>query len=399
MIKILHIIVSLEPGGAEVMLFRTLAAMDRTRFENEVISLTEGGALVERLRAAQFAVRSLRMKRSIPSPLSLVRLVRWIRKSKPDVVHTWMYHANLLGGLAARLAGNIPVVWGIHHNSLDSRVNRRRTLWVAWMGARLSNLLPERIVCCSASARKVHSAFGYAPDRLEFIPNGFSLDEFKPNPLARSSVRCELGIPQDAVVIGLAARYHPLKDIPNFLSAAARLAASFPRVHYVLCGAGLDTENKALLSALENVGLRDRCHLLGIRHDMERLLASLDIATSSSISEAFPLAVGEAMACGVPCVVTDAGDSALLVGDTGRVARTGDPEALAAAWAELVSSASERRRLGIAARHRVEKCFNVSSIIRRYHDLYEQVLEAPSGKPSVVTQADERLNITLPQKS
>jgi glycosyltransferase involved in cell wall biosynthesis len=249
------------------------------------------------------------MRRALPNPLLLMRLARWIRQSKPDVVHTWMYHANLAGGLAARLAGKIPVVWGIHHNSVDSRFNRRRTLRVVRLGARLSNLLPERIVCCSASALKLHA--GYAPDRLEFIPNGFDLREFKPDPAARKSVRSELGIPPNALLIGMTARYHPLKDLPTFFSAAARIALRFPCVHFVLCGMGLDRDNRTLLSALQGTGLAERCHLLGVRHDVAGLFAALDIATSSSLSEAFPLAVGEAAAawkalsaCLRPCGAT-----------------------------------------------------------------------------------------------
>jgi glycosyltransferase involved in cell wall biosynthesis len=397
-IKILHIITGLDPGGAEMMLCRTIAAMDRSRFTNEVISLTEGGALVEKIRAAQFPVRSLRITRGIATPFAFMRLVRWIRTSRPDVVHTWMYHANLVGGLAARLAGNIPVVWGIHHNSVDPRLNKWCTLQVARMGARLSRLLPERIVCCSASAQKLHASLGYAADRLEFIPNGFDLDEFRPNSLARISVRGELGVPQDTLLIGMAARYHPLKDLSNFLSAAARIAARFPRVHFVLCGIGLSRENEALRSALEGINLRRHCHLLGIRHDMARLFGSLDIATSSSISEAFPLAVGEAMACGISCVVTDAGDSALLVGNTGRVVPTGDPEALSVAWAELISSASERRHLGSAARHRIETLFNLSSMVRRYEDLYERLVAGGSRQPAVMARVENTQDMRQERK-
>jgi glycosyltransferase involved in cell wall biosynthesis len=301
-----------------------------------------------------------------------------------------MYHANLVGGLAARLAGSLPVVWGIHHNSVDPRFNRRRTLCVVRLGARLSSLLPERIVCCSASSQKLHAALGYAPDRLEFIPNGFNLHEFKPDSVAKASIRTELGIPQDAFVIGMAARQHPLKDLPTFFSAAARIAPRLPSAHLVLCGSGLGPDNKALRSALQGIGIAERCHLLGIRHDVARVLASLDIATSSSISEAFPLAVGEAMACGVPCVVTDAGDSALLVGDTGRVVPARDSEALATAWAELASSAIERQRLGAAARSRVESVFSLSSTVRRYQDLYERIVEAPNDQAAVPTQASQR---------
>jgi len=375
-VKIAHVISSLGPGGAEMMLYKLVASMDPCRFENEVISMSDLGAASTLLQGRGVRVRSLGMSKAFPSPIDLFHLVHWLRQSRPALVQSWMYHADLFGGIAARYAGRPPVVWGIHNNNLERKMNKRRTLLVARTCARLSGILPTRIVCCSAAAQQLHSRLGYAPDKIEFIPNGFDVDEFKPDPGARLSVRRELGLSPDTLLIGLTSRYHPLKDIPNFLVAAARLVARSPDVHFVLCGPGLGLENQELLSSLDAAGLRRRCHLLGVRSDRPRLFASFDIATNTSLSEAFPLAVGEAMACGTPCVVTNTGDSAMLVGDSGRVVPTRDPEAFTDAWAELISSPDERRRLGIAARRRIEKLYSLSEVVRRYEDLYERILYA-----------------------
>src|SRR5882762_9680899 len=130
MIKVMHIITTLGPAGAENMLCRIAAGMDRTRFENEIVSLTAIMDLAERMQSIGVPVRTLGMTRPIPNPLAVMRLARWIRESKPDVIHTWMYHANLIGTLASRLAGNVPLVWSIHHNSLDSNSDKRRTMLV-----------------------------------------------------------------------------------------------------------------------------------------------------------------------------------------------------------------------------------------------------------------------------
>lgn len=374
MVKVAHVITDLAPGGAELLLCRLIRAIDTGRFQSEVICLTDLDDLAGSIRAAGVPVRILGMSRTAPSPWLVARLIRWLRQSNAQVVHTWMYHANLIGGLAARLAGNIPVVWGIHQADLDPRWNKRRTLWTAKGCARLSGSLPRRIVFVSHESLRVHAAAGYAAGRMDVIPNGFDLGEFRPDAAARRSVRCELEIPIDAPVIGLASRFHPQKDHDTFIRAAGRLHDTHPDVHFVLCGRGVVRGNRLLAEWIAGAGIGSRCHLLGPRRDTARLFAAMDIATSSSASEAFPLAVGEAMACGTPCVVTDVGDSALIVGDTGRVVAAGDPDALARAWRELINAGPGcRRALGDAARRRVAQHFDLPSVLERYQSIYAEL--------------------------
>src|SRR4029077_7777450 len=149
MIKVMHVITTLGPAGAETMLCRVASGMDGTRFENEVVSLTGVLDLAERMQEIGGRVRTLGMKKSVPNPLLVMRLAQWIRESKPDVIQTWMYHANMVGALAARLAGDAPVVWGIHHSAPDPRVDKRRTVQINRICARMSRKFPARIVCCS----------------------------------------------------------------------------------------------------------------------------------------------------------------------------------------------------------------------------------------------------------
>src|SRR6266446_1384811 len=185
MIKVMHVITTLGPAGAETMLCRVAAGMDGTRFENEVVSLTGVLDLAERMQAIGVRVRTLGMKKSVPNPLLVMRLAQWIRESKPDVIQTWMYHANLVGALAARLAGDVPVVWGIHHTVLDPRIDKRRTLLVNQACALLSRRFPTRIVCCSEAALLIHKRLRYAAEKMEVIPNGFDLEQVKPSASAR----------------------------------------------------------------------------------------------------------------------------------------------------------------------------------------------------------------------
>jgi glycosyltransferase involved in cell wall biosynthesis len=367
----MHVITTLGPAGAETMLCRIASGMDRTRFENEVVSLTCILDLAERMASIGVRVRSLGMKTSVPNPLLVMRLAKWIRDSKPDVIHTWMCHANLVGALAARLAGNIPVIWGIHQSVLDPRVDKARTIFVNRACALLSGKWPARIISCSQASMRTHKELGYAAEKLEVIPNGFDLKQFKPDPTARASLRDELGVPARTPLIGMAARFHPDKDHRNFIQAAEQLHKQIPESHFLLCGLDITWQNQELRGWIEAAGIRGCCHLLGVREDMSRLFSGMDIATTASRSEAFPIVIGEAMACGTPCVVTDVGDSALIVGKTGTVVAPGNPDALAAAWRKLIEAGlGARHRLGMAARNRVQQHFALPAVVERYQAIY-----------------------------
>jgi glycosyltransferase involved in cell wall biosynthesis len=221
-----------------------------------------------------------------------------------------------------------------------------------------------------------HRDFGYQTEKTLVVPNGFDTELFAPSMEARSDVRLELGVAENTILIGLVGRYNPMKDHANFLRAAALLLKSHPDVHFVLSGRGVAWENQALTKLVRVLVLAERVHLLGERHDMPRLAAALDIASSSSaFDEGFPNVVGEAMSCGVPCVVTDVGDSAWVVGKTGRVVPPRDWEALCAAWRELVEmETAARRALGTRARQRVKEQFSIEKVARQYERIYEEQL-------------------------
>ena len=375
-----------------MMLLKLLTELGRGRFDPVVVSLVSVGPVGDRLRAMGIPVHCLDLRRGIPDPRSVWRLSRLLARERPRLVQTWMYHADLIGGLAAAMAGGPPVAWNIRQAVISRRLHKAGTLWTAKICARLSRRLPDRIVCCSEAARAVHIAMGYDAGRMTVIPNGFDLDAFRPDPGAGRSLRRELGVSESAPLIGLAARLHPQKDHANFLDAAGRLGKARPDVHFVLCGDGVTEDAAELVAWVDEAGLRGRCHLLGRRSDMPTFQAALDIATCSSITEGFPNVVGEAMASGVPCAVTDVGDSAFLVGETGRVVPARDPAALAGAWESLLALPPEgRAALGAAARHRVAGHFSLAAVAARYAVLYESMIAdarapssppAPSGRPA-----------------
>lgn len=372
--NVVHVITGLDTGGAELMLARMLTHPSRADGQTAVISLTDIGPAGRSIQAAGIPVHALNMPRGVPDPRALVGLTRLLRSLRPDVVQTWLYHADLMGGLAARMAGGIPVAWGLHLGNLAPELNKRSTLMTAHACARLSGLLPKTIVCCAEATKASHVEIGYRADRMVVIPNGFDLDRFQPDPAARARVRQELGLADATPLIGLVARFDPQKDHKSFVQAAGLLASFRPEARFLLCGAGVAWDNHLLASWIEAAKLRDRVYLLGRRDDMAEVQAALDIACSSSRGEAFPLAVGEAMAAGVPCVVTDVGDSALIVGETGRVVPAGNPSAMAAAMTETLEMGVEgRQQLGRDARRRIAERFSLGRMVSEYDSLYARL--------------------------
>lgn len=378
MIKICHIISGLNLGGAEMMLYKLLCNQNRELYDSWVVSLIEIGSMGERIQRLGIPVYSLGMSRSefgVNNLKAVIQLAGFIKQYSPDIVQTWMYHADLLGGIIAKLTTNIPIIWGIRHSNLETEVNKRTTIWTAKTCSYLSYLIPNRIACCSKVAREIHIKLGYAADKIKVIPNGFDCEIFQPDLQARLSICEELEILPETILIGLVARFHPQKDHYNFVQAAAKIHTQFPKVHFLLCGKNNTWDNFELVNWLNRSGIRHSSYLLGERQDIPRVIAALDIMSSSSCGEGFPNVIGEAMACGVPCVVTDVGDSKWLVDDTGRVVPPRDSQALANAWKELIDSGKEERtRLGQAARTRIIEKFSLDSVVRQYESLYETVL-------------------------
>ena len=372
---IIHIITGLNTGGAEIMLYKLLSYVDRIKFESKVLSLTDIGLIGKKIEKLGISVKSLGMKRGVPDPRYVFRLAAILKKEKPDLVQTWMYHADLIGGLAAKLVRNIPIVWNIRHSNLDPEGNKKTTILTAKACAKLSKTIPKKIICCSEASFKVHSELGYKEERMIVIPNGFDLDAFKPDAEARYSVRRELRIPDDAAIIGVVARFDPQKDHKNLINAAGVLCRSNKNIHFILCGTEITNDNKQLTKWIQEHNLQAKFHLLGRRADIAYITAAFDIASSSSYGEGFPNVVGEAMSCEVPCVVTNVGDSAYIVGDTGIVVPPKNPLAMAKAWEKLIKlPAEERKILGKLARKRIEDNFEINSIVNQYEALYNKIL-------------------------
>ncbi len=357
------------------MLYRLATGMDSSRFQSRVVSLIEPGPMGRKLKKAGIQVDSLGMHRGVPSPVGLFRLMNIIRQWKPDVVQTWLYHADLAGLVAARLAhpfgGGPKVVWNIRCSFMALEEYRRMTGITLRLCSALSGL-PDGILSNSEEARRFHRELGYSASRFEVIPNGFDVERFAPDTEARIEVREELSI-DDAVIIGHVARFDAMKDHRTFIRAAAQVAKQSDAV-FVLVGREVDYDNLDLATWMSEAGLdANRVRLLGERDDVTRIMAAMDVHVSSSIGESFPNVVGEAMGCGVPNVVTDVGDSRILVGETGLVVAPGDAAGLAKAMLRMINDPQERMAKGRAARERIESVYSLPSVIGRYESLYNDL--------------------------
>lgn len=379
--KILFVVTGLSTGGAEMMLLRVLERLDK-RFSPFVISLTTLGEIGPRIQKYGIPVEQLGMWPVLPSPTAVFKLAWKIKALKPDIVHTWMYHADLLGGIAAKLAGVGAISWCIRNSNLDRPRAKFSTRVVFSLCARASRWIPDRILCCSEVAWQFHMASGYAADKTMVVPNGFDLGYFKPDSFTRMQVRHELGVSADTPLVGMIGRFDPQKNHVGFFEAAGLLQHRVPKVCFVLAGKSIDKTNGNLMRVVEDAGLIQATHLLGLRSDMPKLMAALDVlASPSSYGEAFANVVGEAMACCVPCVVTNVGDSAYIVGNTGRVVSPGDMSGLAAEIESLlILPSNERQALGERARARVAENFEIGQVVKRYEVFYEELAAMKRGK-------------------
>lgn len=371
-VNVMHLITGLEVGGAEMMLKRLAIATDPRRCRVSVLSLLEPGPVGAALMSAGVPVHSLRMKRAVPDPRALPRLVGLLRRERCDVLQTWLYHADFLGIVASRLAGVPRLAWNLRGADTDAPQCSPMIVVLRRILSRLSRW-PDLVIVNSAAGKATHEGLGYRPRRWEIIPNGIDPTEFKPDHEARRRLQRELGLPESAFLVCLPARVDPQKDHDTFFRAAARLGATYDDAHFIVVGRG--TDDPALQNRAKALGADGRMRFLGQRQNMASLLSGVDLVTlSSSFGEGCPNVLIEAMGCGVPVAATDVGDAAEMIADPRLVARPGDAEGLSEAWAVIREMGSDgRRALGETLRQRVLDRYDLAKIVRRYEALYEEM--------------------------
>ena len=320
-------------------------------------------------------VHALGMSPSRPSPAALMRLRRLVRTVRPDLLQGWMYHGNLAASVARVMAIGRPGLVLNIRNSLYDISNEKPGTRAVIRAGKLVSRQPDCILYNSHVSRAQHEAFGYHAAHGAVIPNGFDTSLWRPDAVARQQMRAALGLGPCDKLVGFVGRYHPMKDIPNFLQAMAGLMAADPQVHCAIIGQDADPENPALAPYFNALPAARR-HVFGRRDDVAQLMPGCDLFCLSSSSEAFPNVLGEAMACGLPCVATDVGDCRHVIGDTGRIVAASDPVALRQALGDMLGLADDARiSLGAAARARIADQFSLVATVDRYSVIYDSLLQ------------------------
>ncbi|KKO46981.1 hypothetical protein WG68_03350 [Arsukibacterium ikkense] len=367
MLTIVHIINGLESGGAEASMFN-LCTYDKDN-KHIVISLVDEGRYYKLLTEHGIEVHCIDLKGKGWLIAKLYHLYKLLRSIKPDVVQTWMYHSDLIGGVIARLAGVKKVFWGIRNSILTPKLSKRSTIFVSRICSVLSYVIPYKIICCADKALTVHAKLGYRKSRMEVINNGYVLSKFSNNPDLATDFLAEVKHTETDVLLGCVGRFDPNKDHKNLLDALAIVKSRGIAFRCCLVGNQMTTENSQLMAWIRENGLEQHIILLGLRSDIPAIMNALDIHILSSVAEAFPNVICEAMACGTPCVSTDVGDAAIIVADTGWVVPAENAAELSNALIAAIAARGDKlewQKRSAACRDRIVVNFSLDRMVSAY---------------------------------
>ncbi|ALA60771.1 glycosyltransferase [Nitrospira moscoviensis] len=355
--KILFLIRSLESGGAERQLVVLARGLRQRGHDVAVAVFYPGGPLEDELKEDDVPIHSLEKRGRWDVLGFLTRLIQTVRRERPDVLHS--YISNLVTVPVQPFCPGTRIVWGVRSSHLDFD----RYDWLFRFSHKLSCRLArsaDLIIANSHAGRRGHVADGYPAQKTAVIPNGIDTARFRRNPAARERIRREWGISRDEELIGLVGRLDPMKDHETFLRAAAQLSHVRPAVRFVCVGDGPSAYRAALQGRTGALGLSDRLLWAGMRSDMANVYSALDLLVNCSYGEGFSNVIGEAMACGVPCVATDVGDSRLIVGSMGALVPPKDPMALMKGMQQVL----DRRLPPAEIRRPVVERFSVETLVR-----------------------------------
>ncbi len=372
MISVLHIITGLKIGGAENALYRLVTNFEKENYTHRVISLTSGGTLLKQFEEAKVEVTQFDFKKN---PFKQFwKLSIYIKSIKPDIVNTWMYHANIIGGIAARFAGIKKIIWGLRTTDAN-KGSKIFTKVIRRIGGFLSYLIPKIIICVADAAKQSHIKIGYSAKKMIIINNGFDIYDLKFREKSRQNFRKELGYKPNHVVVGSVGRFNKAKDHRNFIKAAGIAAKKNSNIRFLIIGKGISKKNKELFDWIKTENIQKKVNLIEERMDISNCLSSMDVFCLHSSREGFPNALAEAMLVGLPCVSTNVGDVDLLLNDIGIVVKKEDSFSLAQGILKLVLLNHEEKE-AIASRSRKKICdnFSIKAICNQYESAYSSVL-------------------------
>lgn len=357
---------SLDVGGAQRQVVQLATGLHRRGVPVRVITFYEGGAMGADLDRAGVPRESLGKASRWDVVRFLCRLVVAVRRVRPAIAYGFLPTANALLAMLRPVLPRARIVWGIRASAIEW-ANYDLASRFSYLLERAVSWVPDLIIANSEVGRRQALTLGYPRDRIVVVPNGIDVNRFRRDDAGRRRIRAEWGVSDDELLVGLVARLDPMKDHRGFLQAARTVAIEIPSARFVCVGDGPEPLRRSLIECCKEFGLEGRVIWSGQRDDMPAVLSALDLACSSSaFGEGFSNALGEALCCSVPCVGTDVGDTALVIGDAGRVVPPRDPAALARAIVDVLRlPPSDRVKLQERARARVVENFGEEALVQR----------------------------------
>jgi len=367
MIRIVHIITGLGSGGAENMLYKLLKYSDKSKYYHEVISLMDEGIIGKRIRDEGVKIHSLNVSKSniFKSILNARRICKDF-----DIINTWLYHADMFGFVIAKLLLKKKLIWNIRHSNLDKNANKSRTLMIV----KINSLLSKKLDCITFNSNKAletHITVGFKNKNTIVIPNGFELNKFSFNEENRNTLRRAFNLDKDSKALITVGRWDVQKDYVTLFKALNEIKNTHTNFKMIMVGTNLDEYNEDLCNLSIKYDLRDKLMLLGRRNDISELLSAADCYISPSLGESFSNSIGEAMACALPCIVTDVGDSKQIVGETNYVVNAKDFKGLAEAIGRFLDKSESPRNFN--SRDRIVENFDIRKVVKDYERNYQDI--------------------------
>lgn len=375
-IRIAYFITNLNIGGAEKMLLSLILRLDKKDFSPRVFCLRDGGLLIEDFHKNKIPVSILNINnwKDVWGAIQLVKteLHCW----KPNIIQSSLYHADFFCSLLKSFQKNTPLIWTLHNQKLPQNITQKTTIFLQNILIPLSYFMPQKIVSVAESVKLYHKKIGFSTNKNITIYNGVDTNYFIPDNRMRINVRKELGLDLQAKIILHPARFDPVKDPSTLFEAFSIYLKKNEKTYLVCCGPGFDWENHEIQKLLDGLDIQKKfIILLGYQADMKKLYAAADLCTLSSISEAFPLSLLEAMSCGIPCVAPNVGDIPMIIDQWGKIVPVRDPNSLANAWKSILCSTREKYiELSNGSRKRVIENFSFEEMIKSYTNLYYKII-------------------------
>lgn len=372
--KILYVITSIGTGGSESML-KNIASSLVKKNEIMIICLKKDEDYAINLRKIGINVYCLELESWTTLIKCFVILVKKILDFKPKIVHTWLYHSDLIGGLAAYFCRVPIIIWSIRSSNFINSDTSKQIKLVVWLCAKLSWFLPCKIQSCSQSGMIVHEKFGYKKDIFEYIPNGVDLSRFNINRSIRIRERGALGIEENTPIILLPARFDSIKNHADFILMAKILLGMRGDIFFIMIGEGVNNKNTFITNMLLDYKVENNFKLLGLQLEPENIMRAADIVVLTSKSEAFPNVLIEAMSCGVKCFSTDVGDASIILG-VENIVPVGDMNLMANYCFDYLGKSDYiRNNDAYKLRSIVENNYDINTIIFKYEEMYKMQIK------------------------